>query len=433
MRLLSVKLTMSETFSRADFESLLSQWTKGAEEGTQTQENAGCAYFKREQTEEGQTWTTQAIFQDGGEKKLVFIHIDSDKDRVLPLKRTEIIRVFVNSGKIKSGALPVSEEAFTVADENKEYIAKLIREGIEGELPLVLASIYFDANGAEIDENTVAKELAGLAYVVTVDSEYTRLLKEKAKKRIPFNGSVAIYQNGKTVQEYRKTDKYSTESIDRQIIKEIRQLTTATLADSAPSWEKVEQDKLAADKEALEELLKFTFDKNKTLEDKCKEAVEKIKTLYEENKNLRGQNEQLLRLTEKGEKRGMINKALIAELYSDEQYDAVIIALEKRLESIPKNTRCADVLKKIIAENPLRGEGRKFFEEVKKIFADGEGLTPKKERALKALGFEMVGDNNHYKIKHVACERPFNVAKTSSDSRSGKNLASDIERLLSIY
>ena len=55
-------------------------------------------------------------------------------------------------------------------------------------------------------------------------------------------------------------------------------------------------------------------------------------------------------------------------------------------------------------------------------------------RFYKELGFEVVSEKNHYKIVFKGDEKYwFPISKTPSDGRSGRNLASDIIKRLSIY
>ena len=53
---------------------------------------------------------------------------------------------------------------------------------------------------------------------------------------------------------------------------------------------------------------------------------------------------------------------------------------------------------------------------------------------LRAVGFEVVSEQNHYKLRFMGNEKYwFTLFKTPSDARSGKNLVSDITKKISIY
>jgi hypothetical protein len=53
---------------------------------------------------------------------------------------------------------------------------------------------------------------------------------------------------------------------------------------------------------------------------------------------------------------------------------------------------------------------------------------------LRAVGFEVVSEANHYKLKFRGSEKYwFTLFKTPSDGRAGKNLVSDITKTLSVY
>ena len=70
---------------------------------------------------------------------------------------------------------------------------------------------------------------------------------------------------------------------------------------------------------------------------------------------------------------------------------------------------------------------------IKKIFSDGEEMSPQNITELKRIGIEVVSEKNHYKLVYKNSKYWFTVSKTPSDKRGGKNLASDITRRLSVY
>ena len=55
---------------------------------------------------------------------------------------------------------------------------------------------YYDSMGFAVNEEMLAKKLAGIAYVAVFNNEDTRVIQSKAKKRAPYNGTVAIYCKG---------------------------------------------------------------------------------------------------------------------------------------------------------------------------------------------------------------------------------------------
>ncbi len=104
------------------------------------------------------------------------------------------------------------------------------------------------------------------------------------------------------------------------------------------------------------------------------------------------------------------------------------------LQNYAEDTRAYELLKATIDDNPVKGYGKEIFERIKQIFSRGEGIKDKEFAELRELGFEVVSEKNHYKIVFKGDEKYwFPISKTPSDGRSGKNLASNIIKRLSIY
>lgn len=108
--------------------------------------------------------------------------------------------------------------------------------------------------------------------------------------------------------------------------------------------------------------------------------------------------------------------------------------LTNALQNYAEDTRAYELLKATIDDNPVKGYGKEIFERIKQIFSRGEGIKDKEFAELRELGFEVVSEKNHYKIVFKGDEKYwFPISKTPSDGRSGKNLASDIVKKLTVY
>lgn len=131
---------------------------------------------------------------------------------------------------------------------------------------------------------------------------------------------------------------------------------------------------------------------------------------------------------------GLLTMTDKKEFYDYEQYDLIMTILSNALQNYAEDTRAYELLKATIDDNPIKGYGKEIFERIKQIFSRGEGIKDKEFAELRELGFEVVSEKNHYKIVFNGDERYwFPISKTPSDGRSGKNLASDIIKKLSIY
>ena len=468
MRVVSTKVRMVDAFSESEFFELIGKWLEkaGPCKAVAEQLNA-CAekvgvhlvaeyctadtfriekdgkvftLFKIAQVFHEQTWTTEIILECVPGGKTVYFHIDCSRDATrfdeAPEMRTDVIRTFVNSEYIKQPTVPITSKPIEPTAELIDWIASAIKEEYMEELPLVLATSYFDTRATEIDEYSLSKKLAGFAYVVVCDNEYTRLLKDRANRQTPFNGAVCIYAKGGKPRQFRKQNAYLGASLDKQIANEVQRFVTSAVDADAPTWEALHSEQVRKEAKESSALAAEAFDENETLEEKLKKAEARIAELVQENMALTAKNNSLQAAFEKSEAMQLvIEPSNIPEFFEGEQHDLVVRILEKALANCGvKDTRQKELIADLLEHNPIIGNGKEMLEVVKAVCANGEDLSAKDLAELKRVGFEITSDNTHYKLVYKGSKYWFSLAKTTSDKkRSGKNLTSDITKTLSIY
>lgn len=468
MRVVSTKLKMVDAFTENEFFATIINWLKNAgpckavaEQLEASEEKIGVhleaeyciadtfrivkdevafTLFKLEQEFHQQTWTNEVILKNGGGTNEVFFHIDCSRDATrfdeAPEMRTEVIRVFVNSGYVKQPRVPITSRTIDATDDLVGWIAAAIREEYTEELPLILATTYFGSQATEIDDFALSRKLAGLAYVVVCDNEYTRLLKDRAQCATPFNGAVTIYCKGGKPRQFRKKDAFLGASLDKQIANEVQRFVTAAVDAEAPTWEALHAELVRKEAKESAALAEEAFDVNETLDEKLKRAEARITELVQENMSLTAKNESLEAALKRTETvQTVIEPCGVPEFFEGEQHDLVVTILQKALANCgTKDTRQKELLTDLLAHNHIIGKGKELFEVVKAIFADGEDLSAKELAELKRVGFEITSENTHYKLVYKGSKYWFSLAKTTSDkTRSGKNLTSDITKTLSVY
>ena len=468
MRVVSTKLKMVDAFTELEFFRTVNQWLKNAgpckvvaEQLEACEEKVGVhleaeycivdtfriekeeatfTLFKLEQLFHQQTWTTEVILKCSLGANEVFFHVDCSRDATrfdeAPEMRTEVIRVFVNSGYVMQPRVPITSRTVEATNDLLDWIAAAIREEYTEDMPLILATTYFGNQATEIDDFALSRKLAGLAYVVVCDNEYTRLLKEKAQCATPFNGAVAIYCKGGKPRQFRKKDAFLGATLDKQIANEVQRFVTAAVDAEAPTWEALHAELVRKEAKESAALAEEAFDVNETLDEKLKRVEERIAALVQENIQLTAKNESLQMALENSETvQALIEPSNLPEFFEGEQHDLVITVLQKALANCgSKDTRQKELLTDLLARNHIIGNGKELFEVVKSIFADGEDLSAKELSELKRVGFEITSENTHYKLVYKGSKYWFSLAKTTSDkTRSGKNLTSDITKTLSVY
>ena len=465
MRVLSTKLNMTEEFAVGNFYEVIVKWLKAAGpckpigvlfEESNTKENihleeSYCTIdtfvvekatkkyylFKLEHVFHEQTWTTEIIFADN--IKEVYFHIDCSRDATrfeeVPDIRSDVIRTFVNSCYLKQTELPIIEQPLNLTSEIEPWLIKAIKGRYDLEMPLIWVAQYYDSMGFAVNEDTLAKKLAGIAYVAVFNIEDTRVIQSKAKKRAPYNGTVAIYCKGGKERIFRKEDSFYGKSLDGLVLSEVERFVTAKVDADAPTWKQLYTEKVQAEAQEKSELLDEAFDENGTLEEQLKKARERIAILSDENYSLKAKNEGLeLALANNQSNYALLSKSDICEFFDGEQYDLVVGLLTKALRDCSPEHRDYELLVDILAKNPLKGNGKEILKVVKEVLSTTGVLKDSDFGKLKAAGFDVIAEQNHYKIRFKGDDKyQFTVFKTPSDSRGGKNLVSDITKVLSVY
>lgn len=467
MRILSTKLNLIESLTGDQFYGVIVRWLKAAGPckpageafencedkskvhltadyctvDTLSIEKDDCAYrlFKLIHVFHEQTWTTEVILKTAAGAKTVYFHIDCSRDATrfddTPEIRSDVIRQFINSGFVKQSAIPVTGQPLELTPEVIDLVVSGIREEYTAELPLVLITAYFGTLAGEVGEETIARKLAGMAYIVKCNNEDTRLLKDKANRQTPFNGAIAIYSRDGKPKIYRKDDAFHGGSLDKLILREVQRFITAQVDAEAPTWDALHTEQVRTDAQEKAELLDVAFDENESLDEQLKKAKTRIAELVQENMQLKARTESLESVLEESDVGGILQKGKLKEFFDGEQHDLVVTILTKALSSCGSaDTRQRELLIDILEQNQIIGNGKEMLEVVKAVFSNGEGLNSREIAELKRVGFEIVSDNTHYKLVYKGSEKYwFPVAKTPSDSRSGKNITSDIIKRLSVY
>lgn len=468
MRVVSTKFKMVDAFSENEFFALIEKWLQAAGPCKMVAEQLeACAekigvhleaeycmadtfriekeskvftLFKIAQVFHEQTWITEIILECSPVGKIVYFHIDCSRDATrfdeAPEMRTDVIRTFVDSGFLKQPKVPITSKPIEPTNELIDWIAGAIREEYDDELPLVLATTYFDTRATEIEEYTLSKKLAGFAYVVVCDNEYTRLLKDRADHATPFNGAVCIYTKGGRPRQFRKRNAYLGAPLDKQIANEVQRFVTSAVDADAPTWEALHAEQVRKEAKESAALAEEALGDNENLDEKLKRAEARIAALVQENMSLTAKcNSLQTALTKSEAVQTIIEPSSIPEFFDGEQHDLLVSILQKALLNCgSKETRQKELIADLLAHNKIIGNGKEMLEVVKSVFADGEELSAKELAELKRVGFEITSDNTHYKLVYKGSKYWFSLAKTSSDKkRSGKNLTSDITKTLSVY
>lgn len=119
---------------------------------------------------------------------------------------------------------------------------------------------------------------------------------------------------------------------------------------------------------------------------------------------MRFNNKALELASSSNEDSGVIHKAPIKEFFDGEQHDLIVTVLSNALRKYTTDNRAYELLEAIIAANPECGNGREILATVKSVLSGGQAPRDSDFAKLRAVGFDVVSEQNHYKLRFMGNE-----------------------------
>ena len=466
MRVVSTHLRMTENFTSDEYFSVIIQWLKDTyqcrdvgelfeqsdrKESTRViagyytletlsadKDGAHYQLTKLSQISRRQNWETEIILKSSGSGKDLYINIECVGDATqfygIPNARSEVIRAFVQSGKVLPDGLPIQSTPIEATYQNQHIIADAINGKSSLLHPLVFITKIRNTQGYEIVPDDLAFQLTGIAHVVIeTDDDYSYSLRDFTNGTNPYNGRIGIYYTDGKSKVVRKEEGI-VHPVERIIFDAVVRSVTAQVSLSAPTWDEFYREKLQEEARKSEELMLEAIGVNGSLEDRLRKAKEQIRRLTEETLQLKAKNESLQAAFTEREGDALLHKSPIEEWYEGEQNDLIVGMMQRTLRDTAPDSRAYELLSDLLSRNPEVGAGRAIFGRLKAILARNETINERTFQDLQELGFEVVSENTHYRITFRGNEfYKFTLPKTPSDYREGRNSLSNITKRLSIY
>lgn len=352
------------------------------------------------------------------------------------------IKLLIDKGYlIDDDDLAVSYEPHIVEDDELQKLAAIINEERKYRLPIVYVSKTYSGENP-VDVQKMAKKLKGIAHVLVQKGGWQNSeLRELTDDRNEFYGAVGIYYPNQAM-EHRKFLYRLYEGRDNalmeKVISSVIHYSNLQMVDMLYTWSGVNNSLLRDRYSSKEkERLAAEYETAKTRD----EADQLIASVDEEILRLR---QQIERLTNANDALTLENTGLRMKLdassdvpvifYGEEEEffhgeisDMILNIISEALRNTQCNTRRYDVLSDILAKNNYEGLLDSKASEVKTVFRDYKTLSSATRQFLKDLGFTITEDGKHYRLTYYGDGR-YNttIAKTGSDHREGKNIASTI-------
>ena len=356
------------------------------------------------------------------------------------------ITLLIEHGYLKDdNDLPVDRVPLLINDDNLFYISRVICREVKYQLPVVYISKNY-YNEDPIDAKKLAGRLKGVAHVMLQESKLTnKALMTATDKQNDYNGAIGIYFPNSTTKKnfrYYCEDGYD-EALYNRVLREVVKYSNSYVLDDLYTWSGV-NSALLADGLASQRLARQEAEKAKRRAEEEKEDVyavfgEDIETL--EKRNAAQRNEILaLRVENQGLRSKLAESDSVPILFTGEETDffageirefalrALSLALQNNIKS---ETRFADVISDLIANNLTDEELAKRQEKIKALLSAYKGMTAEIRQELLNMGITITDDGKHYKLTYHGDDRYVStMAKTPSDWRGSKNMVAQLNARL---
>ncbi|MBE9013756.1 hypothetical protein IQ250_26570 [Pseudanabaenaceae cyanobacterium LEGE 13415] len=227
------------------------------------------------------------------------------------------------------------------------------------------------------------------------------------------------------LKESREAEQISEEMI-RQLEKEIHQLNQdkeLLKQQSERLYTEIETE-IEVETKALQEQVK-------QLENRIQQLEQTNRQLTQENQDLKNIKPVETKLAVPEQDGAIILTACERDFYPNERGEILIEVLKDSLRNVRENSRRQHIIADIVANNAFESKREKIKAELHELFRDYRDMSRSTRKSLERMGFEIVSENNHYKLIFQKDNRYMVAfAKTTSDWRAGRNIVGHISNLL---
>lgn len=333
----------------------------------------------------------------------------------------------------------VLRQAITISEENLHLLTDVINGQIYYRLPIVYVSktVY---NHDPVNVSWLCSKLKGVAHVLLQEDKQTNWqIRSACNDNNEYFGGVGIYfPNGKhrrfLYRAYIGSDNILLNKVTRSVFQYMNAqrkpllstwqgVNNALLTDRYVSQKaeraEAEQARQKAESEVETYIGAFDADNAK--------LCQQIEELTRVNTSLQLENQGLR------EKLNGIDEVPILflgdeeEFYQGEIKEMILDAVAEKLKNLAQKTRRWDVLNDVLQNNDYQNVCNERERIVKVLFKDYKTRSSSMRQQLLELGFEVTEEGKHYRLTYYGDGRyKTTIAKTGSDWREGKNIASVI-------
>lgn len=402
-------------------------------------ELSACRFVNRESDA---VWCNDIIFLCEDETKSLLIQLNCNRTtyntQLPPIHKPYIVRKFVEGGFCRSDAgIPVCDTPIEVDENYYDTCVKIMRGTYPNSMPIVYVSCDYKGEYI-ISPEYLARQLSGVAHVFAEKNRETALsLRDDTDGNNAHTGYVGIYFPGtKFCQKHGIQYYCNVREMGNEIINSVWSALINRLDASVYNWNQIIaiqsrqkmsewQDISTKDKQQLSEYMDNFDAENESLRQQITELNKQVYSLHAQLDAFRSSISET-------EDACFYKMGKEPNLYASERNDLLYSILSQAQNKYDVNSRGYVIIQSLLEANPQVGECSKIVSELRNIFSGDGRLTSSKKSQLKGLGFSVEEEGSHYKIIFHDERYMFTVSKTPSDHREGKNMISDICKIIDI-
>lgn len=396
------------------------------------------ARFQKE--EEGVVWTTYFILNYVEHKLAVYLSRETT-DELESFTPTfhppKFIKMIINEGL-------ASDDIFSVNGQPqmmKLHDIDLVRDLYSGKLHTNLPVVYVTKNWEEkypLKTQILANELSGVAHVlIECDPRIGARLSREGVKTVK-RGQIGIFypSAGFGCKVFSLKERETAADLQAKVLGNAYRYSIQRHKGYMYTWEGVQNERLKLrNKAALEERYKYETERSdlyNIFDEQLKHNEAEIETLNKKVMALEAENNGLRsKLMSINQSVPLLTYGLEDDLYNNEIKEIIVSSLKETLKTLPAKARRRDVIEDIIECNETNKVSEQKADEIKRILKGYTKMDNSLMKELEDFGFRVEVDSRHYKLTYFGDSRyTATLSKTSSDGRSGNNLASIIKETM---
>lgn len=388
----------------------------------------------------GRLWRTECVYSRFSDAAFLRIRgqclaVAYDA-KVLPPKKPHIIRQAIEDGWILSDGLLLPSLEPTEPEDDTPLVAACINGDAVNILPVLYIS-RGNQNALPVDVSFVAKELAGIAHVVSEkDRAFSFGLMAATKRRNPYGGAVGLFSpSGEEIfRFFRRTDDSSGTQLSRVLIARTVQYVSSLEARKAWDWQSLQEAQsralrakvVASGSTAVDEFIEAFDSELKAKDERIAALQTQLKMAQDSNSERPTMGTDLL----PRELKDKIGPELYDGEFSDRLRSFIIRSLDEPNGEM--NSRTEQFARLLLTNTSFSGRSAALVAQIKAACRDGNQMPKQLGSLLAGFGFEKTQDGGH--LKFTPPPQLFGLEievlpSTPSDSqRGGKNRGAEVIR-----